>query len=94
MPQLWLPELYEALEGRKSICGLKDAARVWYEAVVRVVTETQTGPDIICVEEKRERIIGIMVMHAVDLCFGGGEEFYRDIIGRMKKKLKIGEENE
>ena len=35
-----------------------------------------------------------MVMHAVDLCFGGGEEFYRDIIGRMKKKLKIGEEKE
>ena len=46
-----------------------------------------------CVEKKRGRIIGIMVTHVDDFCFGG-EEFHRDIIGRMKEKLKIGEEKE
>ena len=43
-------------------------------------------------EEKR--IIGIMVTHVDDFCFGGEEEFHRVIIGRMKEKLKIGEEKE
>ena len=40
---------------------------------------------------KRGKIIGIMVTHVDDFCFGGNEEFLRDIIGGMKKKLKIGE---
>ena len=41
---------------------------------------------------KRGRIIGITVAHVDDFCFGGEEEFHRDIIGRMKEKIKIGEE--
>ena len=32
--------------------------------------------------------------HVDDFCFGGDEELLRDIIGRMKEKLKIGEEKE
>ena len=44
--------------------------------------------------KKRGKIIGIMVTHVDDFCFGGNEEFLRDIIGGMKKKLKIGEEKE
>ena len=43
---------------------------------------------------KKGRIIGIMVTHVDDFCFEGEDEFYRDIIGRMKEKLKIGEEKE
>ena len=45
---------------RKAVYGLKDAAKVWYETVVKVVTEKGGGkkkqiePDIICVEKKRE----------------------------------------
>ena len=30
--------------------------------------------------------------HNDDFCFGGEEELHRDIIGRIKEKLKIGEE--
>ena len=32
--------------------------------------------------------------HVDDFCFGGDEKLLRDIIGRMKEKLKIGEEKE
>ena len=35
-----------------------------------------------------------MVTHVDDFCFGGDEEFLRDIIGRMNEKLKIGKEKE
>ena len=46
--------------------------------------------------KKRGKIIVIMVMHVNDFFLGGGgdEEFLRDIIGGMNKKLKIGEEKE
>ena len=82
---------------RKAVYGLKDATRVWYETVVRVVTEvggrSRLDPTLF-VWKKGGRIIGIMVMHVDDFCFGGDEEFHRDIMGRMREKLKIGEEEE
>ena len=67
-----------------------------YEAVVRVVTEmggrrSKLDPTLF-VWKKRGKIIGIMVTHVDDFCFGEDEEFLRDIIGGMKKRLKIGEE--
>ena len=34
------------------------------------------------------------MIHVDDICFGGDEEFLWYIIGRMKEKLKIGEEKE
>ena len=42
---------------------------------------------------KRGRIIGIIMMHIDDFYFGE-KEFHRGIIGRIKEKLKIGEEKE
>ena len=48
---------------------------------------------LLFVWRKGGRIISIMVTHVDDFCFGG-EEFHQDIMGRMKEKLKIGEEKE
>ena len=83
---------------RKAVYVLKDATRVEYETVVRIVTEMGGRRSILCptlfVWKKRGRIIGIMVTHVDDFCFGGEEEFYRDIMVRMKEKLKIGEEKQ
>ena len=58
---------------RKAVYGLKDAPRVWYETVVRVVTEMggrRSRMDAtFFVWRKRGRIIGIMVKHVDDFCF-------------------------
>ena len=44
---------------RKAIYGLKNGARIWYETVVKVVTngwkQQQIRPDIICMEKNKEK---------------------------------------
>ena len=57
---------------RKAVYDLKDAARVWYETVVGVVTEMggRSKLDLtLFVWRKKGRIISIMVTHVDDFCF-------------------------
>ena len=65
---------------RKAVYGLKDATRVWYETVGRVITEmggrrSKLDPTLFVWREKG-RIIGIMVRHVDDFSFGGEEELH------------------
>ena len=60
---------------RKVVYGLKAATRLWYETIVRVVTEmggrrSRLDPTLF-VWRKRGRIICIMVTYVDDLSFGG-----------------------
>ena len=55
---------------RKAVYGLKDAARVWYETMVRVVTDmggrrSRLDPTSF-VPKKEGRNIGIIVTHVDD----------------------------
>ena len=75
--------------------GLKDAARMWYEKVVKVIRDlkgerSKLEPTMFYWSEKG-KLIGIMCTH-VDFCFGGTEKFLKEVIGGLKKKLRIGEE--
>ena len=63
----------------KAVSGLKDAAKVWYETVVKMVTEmggrrSKLDPTLF-VWRRRGRTIGFMMTHVDDFCFGGDEEF-------------------
>ena len=71
---------------------------MWYETVVGVITEmggrrSKLDPTLF-VWKKTGKIIGIMVTHVDDFCFGENKEFLGGIIRGMKKKLKIDEEKE
>ena len=44
--------------------------------------------------KKNGKLIGVMVTHVDDFCYGGNREFFGNTIGVLKKKLHIGEEKE
>ena len=81
---------------KKTVYGLKDAAKAWYLKVVKVVEEL--GGKKCTLEPKvfywkqRDEFVGILCTHVDDFCFGGTEEFMKEVIGKMKEKLKVGEE--
>ena len=64
----------------KAVYGLKDAARVWYETVVKVISERggqrSRLDHTLFVWKKKKRIIGIMVIHVDDFCYGGERESF------------------
>ena len=79
---------------RKAVYGLKGMVRDSGGVVTEMGGRRSTLDSTLFVWRKKGRIIGIMVTQIDDFCFGGKEEFHRDIIGRMKEKLKISGEKE
>src|SRR6201990_1506556 len=83
-------------ELKKTVYGLKDAARVWFNKVVSIITElggvkSKLEPALF-VWKKEGKMIGIMCTHVDDFCFGGSKEFFENIITGIKRRLKIGME--
>lgn len=80
----------------KSVYGLKDAARVWYESLRDILVST--GAEVSNLDQtiflwKDEfGTYGIMVIHVDDICFGGTDRFRIKLMKLLKDKLKIGEE--
>src|SRR5215469_13319913 len=99
--RVWVRRPNEArIEGlwelQKTVYGLKDAARMWYEKVVKVIRylkgeRSKLEPAMFYWSEKG-KLIGIMCTHVDDFCFGGTEKFLKEVIGGLKMKLRIGEE--
>src|SRR5215469_1946752 len=91
-------------ELQKTVYGLKDAARMWYEKIVKVIRDlkrerSKLEPAMFHWSEKgkligiiKGKLIGIMCTHVDDFCFGGTEKFLKEVIGGLKEKLRIGEE--
>ena len=81
---------------KKTVYGLKDAAKAWYLKVVKVVEELGgkkcTLEPNVFYWKQRDELVGILCTHVDDFCFGGTEEFMKEVIGKMKEKLKVGEE--
>jgi hypothetical protein len=81
---------------RKAAYGLKDAARVWYLNLKRHV-ESLGGKrslvdNTLFYWKKGDKLVGIMCSHVDDLFYGGTEEFVSEVIGELKKRLKVGTE--
>ena len=81
---------------KKTVYGLKDAAKAWYIKVVKVVEElggvrSRLEPNIFY-WKKEERLEGILCTHVDDFCYGGTEQFLMESIGRLREKLKVGEQ--
>src|ERR1700755_1664326 len=83
-------------ELKKTVYGLKDAARVWFDKGVSIITElggvkSKLEPALF-VWKKEGKMIGIMCTHVDDFCFGGNKEFFEKIITGIKSRLRIGTE--
>ena len=81
---------------RKTVYGLKDAAKAWYGKVVKIVKElkgerSKLEPNIFFWKEG-ENLKGILCTHVDDFCYGGTEVFIREIIGKLRGMLKVGEQ--
>ena len=80
---------------KKTIYGLKDAAKAWHETV-NAVMEKLGGersiyePTIFSWKNKKNELIGIMCVHVDDFCFGGSREFEK-VISELSTLLKVGE---
>lgn len=81
---------------RKTVYGLKDAAKAWYNKVVKVVEELggkRSKLELNVFFWRKDNILkGILCSHVDDFCYGGDEDFLRETIGNLKEKLKVGEE--
>ena len=81
---------------RKTVYGLKDAAKAWYEKVVKVVEElggirSRLEPNIFF-WRKSNKVSGVLCTHVDDFCYGGTESFLKETIGKLREKLKVGEQ--
>lgn len=81
---------------KKTVYGLKDAAKAWYCKVVSVVKElggkrSRLEPNIFY-WRKDYKLVGILCSHVDDFCYGGNKCFMEETIGRIREKLKVGEQ--
>ena len=82
---------------RKTVYGLKDAAKAWYDTVKQVILElggrkSKLENTLFSWHNEEENIVGIMCTHVDDFCYGGNEFFEREVIGKMRKSLRVGSE--
>ena len=83
---------------RKTVYGLKDAAKHWYESLMEVLKETggrgSTVDGTLITWKSENGLYGIMCTHMDDLCFKGTDIFHKQEISWIKEKLKVvAEEN-
>ena len=79
---------------RKTVYGLKYAARHWYESLMEVLKDMggrRSAMDGTLITWKNEKgLYGIMCTHLDDLFFRGNNVFHKVVISRMNEKLKMG----
>ena len=80
---------------RKTIYGLKDAARAWYNKVTSVMRElggekSVFEPTVFIWKKKNGETRGVMCVHVDDILFGGDDSF-ECVIQGLKDVLKVGE---
>ena len=95
-PKDWKTGENQVWKLNKAVYGLKDAARMWFNKVKKTVTElggccTSLEPTLFKFENRGE-LIGIICSHVDDFCYGGNERFLREVIGTLKSRLKVGDE--
>ena len=78
---------------------MKDAAKAWYNKVVKVIEELggrrcKLEPNIFYWREEKGYLKGILCTHVDDFCFGGEKSFMEKMMVNLRNKLKIGEEGE
>ena len=81
---------------KKTVYGLKDAAKAWYTKVVKTIEElggmrSRLEPNIFY-WKRGENLNGMLCTHVDDFCYGGTESFLEETIGRLREKLQVGEQ--
>ena len=81
---------------RKTVYGLKDAAKAWYDKVVKIVEElggvrSRLEPNIFFWKEEN-KLKGILCTHVDDFCYGGVGPFLKETIGKLREKLQVGQQ--
>ena len=84
---------------KKTVYGLKDAARAWYDTVTRVLENLggkrcDVEPALFYWRTKGGEIQGVMCIHVDDFCWGGVKDFEETVISKLRHDLRVGEEGE
>ena len=83
---------------KKAVYGLKDAAKEWYESLKNILEEEggikSKLEHTLFIWKKEEQLIGLIGIHVDDLLYGGTEEFEKEIIKNIEKRLQIGSKEE
>lgn len=79
---------------KKTVYGLSDAARAWYETVkdelVRLGMRTSKFDPAMFMFNKGDTLEGIVCIHVDDFCWGGTERFEECVMSRLKKDFLVG----
>ena len=81
---------------KKTIYGLKDAVRAWYDSVTTIILElggkrSRFEPTLFTWRNENLELIGLMCIHVDDFCYGGNREFNDEVISKMSQRLRVGE---
>lgn len=79
---------------KKTVYGLNDAARAWYESVkdelVSLGMKASKFDPAAFMFKKGDTLEGIVCIHVDDFCWGGTERFKEYVISRLKKDFPVG----
>ena len=83
---------------RKTVYGLKDAARAWYDSVLNIIEqlggEKSRFDPTIFIWKNESGLMGLMCAPVDDFIYGGNEEFQRSVIQKLRKSLEVGPEED
>ena len=83
---------------KKSVYGLNDAAKAWYETLKNVILEN--GMKMCALDlamfyyQKNNQLSGVLCIHVDDLLFAGTDDFLSTIFASILKRLQIGSTSE
>ena len=79
---------------KKSVYGLNDAAKSWYESLKAILTEngmTVSSLDLaLFYYQDDDKFSGVMCIHVDDVLFAGDEKFFNRVVTPIMKSLKVG----
>ena len=83
---------------RKSVYGLNDAPRLWFESLTDLLKSVNgqfdpTDPAFMWWHDSEGTLMGIMCLHVDDILWSGTTEFNRTVVDKLRKAFPIGKES-
>lgn len=80
---------------KKSVYGLNDAARAWYNSLKKMLKDlhmkmSSLDPAFFFYHDDKDKLSGLMCVHVDDLLFAGDDLFLRNIVKPLMSLIKVG----